>query len=251
MARPTPRTLHVIGKQAVSRNMLRVTLGGEGMQAFPDDQAGAYIKLIFPATAEQPQLMRTYTVRAQREHEIDVDFVLHDDGGPASLWASNCQPGASILVGGPGPRKSLHEGPDWYLIAGDMTALPAISVNLESLPQDARGVAVLEILDEADIQPLQVPDGIELIWLVNSHPGDESHPLVERIRQIDWSPGRVQVWAACEFGSMRALRQFLREEREVARGDLYISSYWKNGISEDQHKLAKRADAEQADQRPA
>ena len=85
MARPTPRTLHVIGKQAVSGNMLRVTLGGEGMQAFPDDQAGAYIKLIFPATAEQPQLMRTYTVRAQREHEIDVDFVLHDDGGPASL----------------------------------------------------------------------------------------------------------------------------------------------------------------------
>ena len=177
--------------------------------------------------------------------------MLHDDGGPASLWASDCQPGDSILVGGPGPRKSLHEGPDWYLIAGDMTALPAISVNLESLPQDARGVAVLEILDEADIQPLQVPAGIELIWLVNSHPGDETHPLVERIRQIDWSPGRVQVWAACEFGSMRALRQFLREEREVARGDLYISSYWKNGISEDQHKLAKRADAEQADQSPA
>ena len=47
---------------------------------------------------------------------------------------------------------------------------------------------------------------------------------------------------------MRALRQFLREERNVARGDLYISSYWKNGVSEDQHKLAKRADAEQADQ---
>jgi NADPH-dependent ferric siderophore reductase len=105
MARPTPRTLHVIGKQAVSRNMLRVTLGGEGMQAFPDDQAGAYIKLIFPATAEQPQLMRTYTVRAQREHEIDVDFVLHDDSGPASLWAGDCQPGDSILVGGPGPAQ--------------------------------------------------------------------------------------------------------------------------------------------------
>ena len=245
MAKPAPRTLQVLCKQPVTRNMLRVTLGGEGMQAFPDAQAGAYIKLIFPATATQPQRMRTYTVRAQRPGEIDVDFVRHADDGPASSWAEQCSPGDTILIGGPGPRKPLPQDADGFVVVGDMTALPAISVNLESLPVSACGVAVLEVIDPADIQPLNAPTGIALNWLVNPEPGSNPAALVERLRQIDWPAGRVNVWAACEFASMRALREFLREERQIVRSDLYISSYWKHGASEDQHKQEKRGDAEQ------
>lgn len=250
MARPTPRTLHVLGKQPITRNMLRITLGGEGMQAFPDNQAGAYIKLMLHGTDGAPGVMRTYTVRAQRPGEIDVDFVLHADGGPASRWAEQCLPGDAILIGGPGPRKSLVDDADGFVVVGDMTALPAISVNLESLPPHARGVAVVEVIDPADRQPLNTPAGIELIWLVNPEPGSNPAALVERLRQIDWPTGRVNVWAACEFASMRALRQFLREERDVARSDLYISSYWKHGVNEDQHKQEKRADAE-SDSQPS
>ena len=81
MARPTPRTLHVIGKQAVSRNMLRVTLGGEGMQAFPDDQAGAYIKLIFPATAEQPS-----AASSGDTHAPNRDAVMNSDSSNDRPW---------------------------------------------------------------------------------------------------------------------------------------------------------------------
>ncbi|MEL0168701.1 MAG: siderophore-interacting protein [Pseudomonadaceae bacterium] len=251
MARPTPRTLHVLGKQRVTRNMLRITFGGAGMQAFPPDQPGAYIKLIFEGADGAPALMRTYTVRAQRAEEIDVDFVLHEDGGPASRWAEHCEIGDAILVGGPGPRKPMVSDADWHVVAGDMTALPAISANLEMLPQHARGVALLEVIDRADIQPLQVPPGFELIWLINPHPGSEPGLLADQMRQLDWPSGRVSVWAACEFAGMRALRQFLREERAIARGDLYISSYWKLGVNEDQHKQEKRADADQQDQRSA
>lgn len=249
MAKPTPRTLQVLRKQPVTRNMLRVTLGGDGMLTFPDDQAGAYIKLMFPGTDGSSRLMRTYTVRAQRPGEIDVDFVRHADGGPASRWAEQCSPGDTILIGGPGPRKPLLQDADGFVVVGDMTALPAISVNLESLPDSACGVAVLEVIDPADIQPLNAPTGIELIWLVKPKPGSNPAALVERLRQIDWPAGRVNVWAACEFASMRALRQFLREEHQIARGDLYISSYWKLGANEDQHKQEKRVDAEQDNQR--
>lgn len=251
MAKPEPRTLQVLRKQPVTRNMLRVTLGGADMLAFPDNQAGAYIKLMFPDTGGASGLMRTYSVRAQRTGEIDVDFVRHADGGPASRWAEHCEIGDAILVGGPGPRKPMVSDADWHVVAGDMTALPAISVNLATLPADARGVAVLEVIDSADIQPLNAPTGIELIWLVNPKPGSNPTALVEQLRQIDWPTGRVNVWAACEFASMRALRQFLREERDIARGDLYISSYWKLGVNEDQHKQEKRADADQQDQRSA
>lgn len=246
MSRPAPRTLQVIASQFVTPHMLRVTLGGAAISEFPTDQESAYIKLIFPLPDDPRGLMRTYTIRQQRSDAFDVDFVLHDDAGPASNWARDAKPGDSILIGGPGPKKLVDNSADWFLIAGDMTALPAISVNLEQLPADARGHAVIEVVDERDIQPLRHPAGIELHWLVNPHPGQNSELLVEHVRQLSWMAGRPSIWAACEFSSMRALRKHLREQREVARSDLYISSYWKFGNSEDQHKVAKREDAEAA-----
>ncbi|WP_339650304.1 siderophore-interacting protein [Halopseudomonas pelagia] len=247
MARALPRTLHVISKQTVTPNMLRVTLGGDGMLDFPEDQAGGYIKLMFTTEAESKPLMRTYTIRKQREDQMDVDFVLHSDRGPASNWATHCKVGDSIVVGGPGLKKPLDHSADYFLLVGDMTALPAISVNIEALPADAQGAAILEVIDQADIQPLNAPAGMELIWIINHQPGQRPEALASRVRQLHWPDGRVNVWAACEFTGMRALRQYFRDERQVDRGDLYISSYWKQGSNEDQHKQLKREDAVQAE----
>ena len=56
--------------------------------------------------------------------------------------------------------------------------------------------------------------------------------------------GQVSVWAACEFGSMRALRAHLKQVHEIPKSHFYVSSYWKIGQSEDGHKLAKQQDAE-------
>ena len=247
MQRPEPRLLQVIRSAAVTPSMLRVTLGGSGMSTFPTEQEGAYIKLMFPPESEGKNIVRTYTVRHQRELEMDVDFVLHHDGGPAATWAQHAQPGDSILIGGPGPKKKLNPDADWYLIAGDMTALPAISVNLEQLPDQASGYAVLEVLSEADIQPLKVPANVQLIWLINPHPGTQPDLLVHRLQALPWLAGRPSVWAACEFSGMRALRRYFREERHIERSSLYASSYWKQGISEDQHKIVKQQDAAASD----
>ncbi|TBV02881.1 siderophore-interacting protein [Phytopseudomonas dryadis] len=244
MPRPAPRTLRVISSTPVTPHMLRITLGGAEIDSFPADQESAYIKLIFPAPGSDRPLMRTYTVRHQRPDQFDVDFVLHEDAGPAAAWAKAARPGDSIVVGGPGPKKLVDNSADWFLIVGDMTALPALSVNLEQLQADARGHALIEVIDERDIQPLRHPAGIRLHWLVNPHPGEDSQLLVEHARALDWLPGRPSIWAACEFASMRALRQFFRGERQVQRQNLYISSYWKLDSSEDQHKVAKREDAD-------
>jgi NADPH-dependent ferric siderophore reductase len=43
---------------------------------------------------------------------------------------------------------------------------------------------------------------------------------------------------------MRALRQYFRNDRDVEREFIYISSYWKNGVTEEGHKVIKREDAE-------
>lgn len=243
MARPEPRNLDVIGKRQVTPNMLRVTLGGPGMTDFPENQTSAYVKLRVPDADSGREVVRTYTVRTHRTSEIDVDFALHEICGPATLWAMNARIGDSIMVGGPGPRKLVHADADWYLLVGDMTALPALSGNLELLPDTARGTAVIEVMDQSDIQDLAKPPHVTLEWVVNPHPGQDSHLLVERVRHVAWSDGNPSVWAACEFSSMRALRDYFRKARGLDASNLYISSYWKAGSNEDSHKIAKREDA--------
>ena len=212
MSKPAPRTLEMIRSHYLTPHMLRVTLGGAELAGFPEDQESTYIKLIFPQNEAARPLMRTYTISAQRSDEIDVDFVLHTADGPASAWARSARPGDQILIGGPGPKKLINNDADWFLLTGDMTALPAITVNLAQLPDDARGYAVLEVVTEADIQPLKTPKNVEIHWVVNAIVNTDTSSLLERIEQLDWLPGQPAVWAACEFHSMRALRKYFKHE---------------------------------------
>ncbi len=245
MNKPTPRALKVIRTTALSPHMLRVTLGGEGMNSFPDDQESAYIKLIFPQENNPRPLMRTYTIRQQRLREIDVDFVIHEASGPASTWARSAAAGDKILVGGPGPKKLIDTNAEWFLLVGDMTALPAISVNITQLPESARGYVVIEVLDKNDIQDLAAPKNINVHWLLNPKPDPSGKTLGRYVENLSWLPGKVSAWAACEFSSMRHLRKYLKQTRQLNKDQLYISSYWKIGNDEDQHKAEKRQDADQ------
>ncbi|WCN12888.1 SIP domain-containing protein [Marinomonas mediterranea] len=247
MSTPRIRELTVLRKHYVTENMLRVTLGGENMDTLPKDHEGGYVKLVFPKG--DGRLMRTYTIRNQSEQELDIDFVIHGAhkeqvSGPACTWARECIPGDKINVGGPGPKKLVSEDADWILIAGDMTALPAISVNIENLSNTTKGHVVIEVMSEQDIQPLTTPDGVELHWVINPHPGKDSDFLLNKIKSLNWYEGNTAVWAASEFSSMKKLRHFFKQEKGLDRKNMYISSYWKNGISEDEHKVVKSEDAD-------
>ncbi|WP_201550145.1 siderophore-interacting protein [Psychrobacter fjordensis] len=248
MAKPMPRILAVKSIVDITPNMRRITLGGEAFDGFPADQESGYIKLMFPQD-EGKLIMRTYTIVQQRDNEIDVDFVLHGlnhqgTAGLASHWAKTTTIGDEILIGGPGEKKLINHQAGWFLLVGDMTALPAITVNLAQLPDDAVGYAVIEVLSDADIQSIKKPQNIEIHWVINPATSDSHYPLLEQVKALTWLEGEAAVWTACEFNSMRALRQYFKKDRNVAKTHLYISSYWKLDNSEDEHKVIKRQDAE-------
>ena len=124
-----------------------------------------------------------------------------------------------------------------------MTALPAISVNLEQLPANAIGYGVIEVQCEEDRQDITVPPGFDLDFIVNPVPGTGAEAILARVRAAAPDLGEMYTWVACEFESMRALRTFLQGERGLGRRQLYISSYWKAGLNEDDHKRIKSEDA--------
>ena len=261
MPKSLPYQLTVKSVNTLTPNMQRIVMTGEDLSQFPWDSEGGYIKLVFPAPDEialpsvedietgAPIQLRTYTIRGfdSESLEITVDLVLHDrpdHTGPAANWAKHAVVGDRMVIYGPGNVKPLNHNADWFLLAGDMTALPAISCQLESMPADANGFVILEINNEADKQSLSKPEGMEIIWVINPHADQENTVLSDAVKSVPWLEGKPSIWAACEFSNMRLLRAYFKKDKQVTREHLYVSSYWKMGQTEDKHKIAKRIDAE-------
>ncbi|MDO6567016.1 siderophore-interacting protein [Alteromonas sp. 1_MG-2023] len=252
MSKPAPRVVEVVESFRITPNMQRIVLSGPSLEGFPETCPGAYIKLLFDLNGDpvvkpnkdKPVAMRTYTINSfdAQKAQMTIDMVVHvKEGvtGPAAAWALSAKEGDKLTIAGPGSSKSLAENYDWVLFAGDMTALPSIRNYLKALPSDARGVAVIAIEHEADAISLEKPSKVSIHWV----PKGESS-LSDAIKRIDWQQGTPAAWVACEFSQMRKIRSWLKDDKQVPHGQVYISSYWREGRSEDQHKIDKRQDVE-------
>ncbi|MDG4800349.1 siderophore-interacting protein [Micromonospora sp. WMMD980] len=195
----TPWRVFTVEVRAVRRlgpSFLRVTFTGADLDRFADNGYDQRIKLALPVVdgvpgelpdgpewyqrwrdlpAERRSPIRTYTVRAARpeESEVDVDMALHGDGGPATRWARRARPGDRLALVGPDAGwPGEHGGVEFrppagavLLLAGDETAAPAICAILDRLPAGARGHALVEVPEAGDVLPCRVPAGVTVTWL--------------------------------------------------------------------------------------
>lgn len=263
--RPTrpPRPQHVmevLRSERIAPSLVRVWIGGPGYGTFvPNDFTDAYVKLHFakPELGLEPPydlaalrerlapedlpVTRTYTVREITADSIALDFVVHGDEGIAGPWADAVQPGARVVFGGPGGAFSPDATADWHLFVGDESALPAIARAIESLPQTARGVAVIEVRDASEEIALRHPVGVDVRWLHRGAPSEASIGLLaETVSAIDWPEGRVQVFSHGERESMKAMREELFVHRGLERAQVSLSGYWAQGRTEDRFQAEKR-----------
>ena len=192
-----PFAVRVARVRNLGPSFLRVTFTGPDLDEFASQGADQRIKVLFPLPAtgvadcpsgddwyaqwralpdDRRNPMRTYTVRAARplEREVDVDFVLHGPTGPASTWALRAQAGDEVVLIGPNARfPGDPGGVEWrppagagaLLLAGDETAVPAIAAIAEALPYGTGARVVLEVPTEDDVLDLDVPADVRLTWL--------------------------------------------------------------------------------------
>lgn len=255
--------MEVLRREQLSPHLVRLHLGGSGFDAFaPNGFTDAYVKIHFakPSLGLEPPydlealretlapedlpVRRTYTVRAVDpvERSLAIDFVVHGSEGIAGPWADAAQPGDRVVFAGPGGAYRPDPTADWYLFAGDESALPAMAAALESLPDDARGVALVEVHAADDEIPVSHPEGVELRWL---HRGSTvaagtSTVLPDAVRGLVGRPGRVQVFAHGERETMKALRDILFTQWSLPRADVSLSGYWAYGRTEDRFQAEKR-----------
>lgn len=237
-----PRKVFVSAIEELTPNIRRISFVGDDLNDFPEGQESGYVKLLLEQ--DGVEVRRSYTIRKfdGLSKTLDLDFVRHADGGPASSWAEQAEIGQQISLVGPGAKKLVDFSADWFLLAGDMTALPAISANIEQLPANAKGYVAIEIISEDDKQALSLPEGMELHWVINPHANREAFPLFEKIKEFEFLQGKPSMWVAGEFHTSRAIRRYLKLEKGIQRDEIYASSYWHLGLTDSEHKIAKKSD---------
>src|SRR5271169_1447612 len=178
------RLLQVREVSRITPKMLRIVVSGDELAGFVSAAHDDHVKLFFPHPGEEkpalpapgpngpvyadgvPPPARDYTPRRYdaAANALTIDFVLHGDG-PAASWAEQARPGNFLGVGGPRGSFIVPDDFDWYLLAGDETALPAIGRRLEELPPGARAVVVVEVADAGDEQRFETRSRLDVQWL--------------------------------------------------------------------------------------
>ncbi len=218
---------------------------------------------------DQRPPMRTYTLRQLRaaQGEVDVDFVLHGETGPASRWAVHAQPGDRVVLLAPDADcAESSEGWEWkppagvgqVLLVADETALPAVAGILEELAAQVdppRVLALLEVAGEGGAIALKAPPSAELVWLPRGQAA-YGQAMVEAVQarlaaspvvagdaldeidvdaQILWEQsdagvaGPFYAWVAGEAGAVMAIRRHLVRDCGLDRRALTFMGYWRQG----------------------
>jgi NADPH-dependent ferric siderophore reductase len=265
-------TFEVVRTEELMSHMVRVVLGGKGFDTFtPSEFTDSYVKLVFVADdvdvaalphpltldsfadlpAVKKPVVRTLTVRRAdpAAGELVVDIAVHGDHGTAGPWAATTQPGQPMYVMGPSGGYAPDPSADWHLLAGDETALPAISVALESLPANAIARVFIEIAEPEDEISLNAPEGAQINWLYRGGRADlvgadragDNAPLVEAVKTAFWLPGQVHAFVHGEAQAvMHNLRPYIRKERGVDAKWASISGYWRRGRTEETFRQWKK-----------
>lgn len=235
------RTLEVLGVEALSPRMVRVTLGGEQLAGFRTAAPTDHVRVFFPKRGRAPALPaivdgrpemhagvdphRDYTVRAYRPDagELDIDIVVHDHG-VAVRWVTSAT--ADDLLGVVGPRWSatLPEDCDWYLFGVDATALPATERWLSELPAGITTTVIAQVADAAEERDLHTAAELDLRWLHGDGPA-----LEEAVRALGLPEGRGYVWVAGETDAVAPLRGYFRHELGLLTDHYDIDGYWRRG----------------------
>lgn len=223
------RELSVVGSRDVAPGIRRLTLTGDDLATWTGPGPDDHIKMFFP-TSEAPA-GRDFTPRAHRPDvaELDVDFVLHDDPGPASGFAASAAPGTTVNMGGPRGSKLAPQDAAGLLLVADPTALPAAARWLEALPDVP--ATLIAVADEDVVRAYLGELGGDRLTLICCASDDE---VLETVRATTVDEGTF-VWAAGEAGTLVPIRRYWRRELGLSRAQVSVSGYWRRGVAGHDH----------------
>jgi NADPH-dependent ferric siderophore reductase len=249
---PQFRIVSLVRREPVTPRLVRCTFGGDALAGFPVPDPAGSVRILFPEPGTTELVMpvwngnefllpgsdgptrlrpsiRTLTPRFTRTdaNELVVDVVLHG-GGVASSWVEAAEPGAPAAISGPGRGYAVAADAPPHLLAGDETAIPAMSQLLEVLPASTPVVVHVEIDDASARHDLPHHASTEVHWHERPAGAPHGDTLVTAIEAASIDDD-TRTWAAGEAAAMQRIRRHLFEARGIPRPRTTIRGYWKFG----------------------
>jgi NADPH-dependent ferric siderophore reductase len=248
---PKFRRVEVRRVERVSLRLIRVTFGGPDLEGLTVDQPAASVRLLLPSPGSGELVMpewtgnefllsdgrrptiRTFTpwrVDAD-DRELDLGIVVHGTGA-ASEWAEAARPGDVGAISGPGRGYSIDDDAPAFVLAGDETAIPAITQLLERIPRATPVSVHIEIGDsDARINLPEHPNA-PIDWHELPAGATPGEMLIAAVTETDIASG-TKIWAAGEAAAVWRIRRYLFEDLGLPRSQAAVRGYWKHGRAAD------------------
>jgi NADPH-dependent ferric siderophore reductase len=241
--------------------MVRVVLGGEGLERFePTSFTDQYVNALFipdgspysvpfdldaarAGASEHRPVGRRYTIRRWDpvDRRVTIDFVVHGDVGFAGRWANRAQVGDRLQMVGPTGGYAPSTTADWHLMVGDESALPAICASLAQVRPGVPAV-VVAVVDGPDHElALECPGDAKVHWVHRQADPGNHELLLKAVAAAEFPAGRADVFVHGEAGEVRAIRRHLVAERGIPKDGASISPYWRRSFTDEAWREVKAA----------
>ena len=226
--------LRVVATSELGASMHRIDLHSPTLRGF-DFRPGQDLMLSVGEFAGHV-VRRRYTIGGfdPDTSTVSLHILLHGDG-PGATWAATVRVGDTIEAIGPRGKVVRLADPDWLLLIGDETFLPAavaIAAEAEAADQDA--VVVIEVDSTDDVPTGAVPDGVSPTWISRSPLASDPAPLLEALASLQLPAGAGHAYIGGEFHIVAALKGALTAAG-LTDDQISAKAYWRQATPNANH----------------
>lgn len=222
----------VLSTQRLAPHCVRIQMVSPTIFEDSATEPTSWLRFWFPdPDGTDTEFQRAYTISESdpATGHFAIDVVLHEPAGPASRWAADVTPGATIaamVIGSKGfsVPEDPADRPAGYLLIGDSASQPAINGIIGAIPHDIPIELYLE--QHHDDDPV-IPLAEHPRLRVHRVPRTDAAAVAAAIESRDWS--NWYAWAGPEADTLKGLRTRLRDEFGFPKQEIHAQAYWTEG----------------------
>ncbi len=229
------RSAVLLSRHWLTPGYVRVRLAGPQLRGFIAPGADDHVRIFLappgsaaPPTPEQWREFdsREYTPLASDPAAgwVDFDLLVHS-GGLGSTWAATAPLGSVAAIGGPRRTNAVAGEPDALFLAGDETAVPAITRFLRQRRPGTPARVLVEVAEANRLVPLPTDDSTDITWLVR--PEQSLAVTLAALTADDRPAGKVLGFVAAESGVVPIARSLLQDRWALPAEAVIVKGYWR------------------------
>ena len=258
----TARRATVLRVERVAPPIIRVTVSGPEFEDFTSGGPADHVRVYFPDAVtgelvaptpvgpgedgivrpDRASIARDFTPlpravddgSSKSTVELDLDFFVHPDPGPASSWAESARVGDELVIVGPRGSRRAPQDIDGLILICDETSLPSVS----RWVREVRPGTPIEVIasvpgpGEWVAEYLGPVPGTRVHVVAPDISGGTVLGALERLGPVGEG---VFVWAAGEATGLVPVRRHLRRTLGLPPAQAQVSGYWRRGVEAFDH----------------